>query len=161
MYCPSCGSEISVELKYCNRCGANLSGIPTSYPMPVVKPVRLTLPAIVLGLTVTGGIGIILSAATELAQRQLHPAALTWMVIFSMATLFGCTALILRFWLKVLSLNRESYELQNQNQVRPPMQIPAPRQQFPPRLEPIPSVTEHTTRTFSPAYREGSDPGKR
>jgi len=161
MYCPSCGSEISVELKYCNRCGANLSGIPTSYPVPVVKPVRLTLPAIVLGLTVTGGIGIILSAATELAQRQLHPAALTWMVIFSMATLFGCTALILRFWLKVLSLNRESYELQNQNQVRPPMQIPAPRQQFPPRLEPIPSVTEHTTRTFSPAYREGSDPGKR
>ena len=161
MYCPSCGSEISVELKYCNRCGANLSGIPTSYPVPVVKPVRLTLPAIVLGLTVTGGIGIILSAATELAQRQLHPAALTWMVIFSMATLFGCTALILRFWLKVLSLNRESYELQNQTQVRPPMQIPAPRQQFPPRLEPIPSVTEHTTRTFSPAYREGSEPGNR
>ena len=161
MYCPSCGSEISVELKYCNRCGANLSGIPTSYPVPVVKPVRLTLPAIVLGLTVTGGIGIILSAATDLAQRQLHPAALTWMVIFSMATLFGCTALILRFWLKVLSLNRESYELQNQNQARPPMQIPPPRQQFPPRLEPIPSVTEHTTRTFSPAYREGSDPGNR
>jgi len=161
MYCPSCGSEISVELKYCNRCGANLSGIPMSYPVPVVKPVRLTLPAIVLGLTVTGGIGIILSAATELAQRQLHPAALTWMVIFSMATLFGCTALILRFWLKVLSLNRESYELQNQNQARPPMQIPPPRQQFPPRLEPIPSVTEHTTRTFSPAYREGSDPGNR
>ena len=161
MYCPSCGSEISVELKYCNRCGANLSGIPTSYPVPVVKPVRLTLPAIVLGLTVTGGIGIILSAATELAQRQLHPAALTWMVIFSMATLFGCTALILRFWLKVLSLNRESYELQNQHQARPPMQIPPPRQQFPPRLEPIPSVTEHTTRTFSPAYREGSDPGNR
>jgi len=161
MYCPSCGSEISVELKYCNRCGANLSGIPTSYPLPVVKPVKLTLPAIVLGLTVTGGIGIILSAATELAQRQLHPAALTWMVIFSMATLFGCTALILRFWLKVLSLNRESYELQNQHQARPPMQIPPPRQQFPPRLEPIPSVTEHTTRTFSPAYREGSDPGNR
>ena len=161
MYCPSCGSEISVELKYCNRCGANLSGIPTSYPVPVVKPVRLTLPAVVLGLTVTGGIGIILSAATELAQRQLHPAALTWMVIFSMATLFGCTALILRFWLKVLSLNRESYELQNQNQARPPIQIPSPRQQFPPRLEPIPSVTEHTTRTFSPAYREGSDPGNR
>ena len=161
MYCPSCGSEISVELKYCNRCGANLSGIPTSYPVPVVKPVRLTLPAIVLGLTVTGGIGIILSAATELAQRQLHPAALTWMVIFSMATLFGCTALILRFWLKVLSLNRESYELKNQNQARPPMQIPPPRQQFPPRLEPMPSVTEHTTRTFSPADREGSDPGNR
>ena len=163
MYCPSCGSEISVELKYCNRCGANLAVVPASYPAPMVKPMRLSLPAIVLGLTVTGGLGIIFDGAKELAQMQLHPAAITWMVIFSLATLFGCTALILRFWLKVFSLNRESY--QPPNQIRPPMQmstpISGPRQQFPSRLEPVPSVTEHTTRTFSPVYREGSDPGAR
>lgn len=159
MYCPSCGYEISVELKYCNRCGANLSVIPPSYPAPMAKPIRLSLPAIVLGLTVTVGLGIIFGGATELAKMQLHPAAITWMVIFSLATLFGCTALILRFWLKVFSMNRESYPLPSQ--IRPPVQIPAPHQQFPPRLEPMPSVTEHTTRTFSPAYREGSDPGVR
>ena len=161
MYCPSCGSEISVELKYCNRCGANLSVIPADYPAPVVKPARLGLPAIVLGLTVTISLGIIFGGASELAQRQLHPAAIAWIVIFSLATLFGFTGLMIRFWLKVLSMNRESRQPQNQNQVRPPMQIPAPRQQFPPRLEPMPSVTEHTTRTFSPAYRERSDPGDR
>jgi hypothetical protein len=159
MYCPSCGNEISVELKYCNRCGANLMGFPPSYPAPVVKPMKLSFPAIVLGLTVTGGIGLIFGGATELARMQVHPAAIAWMVIFSMATLFGCTGLILRFWLKVFSLNRESYQPQHQPQ--PPMQLPAPRQQFPPRLEPMPSVTEHTTRTFSPAYREGSDRGAR
>ena len=158
MYCPSCGNEIAVELKYCNRCGANLTVIPPSYPAPV-KPMKLSFPAIVLGLTVTGGIGLIFGGATELARMQVHPAAIAWMVIFSMATLFGCTGLILRFWLKVFSLNRESYQTQHQPQ--PPMQLPAPRQQFPPRLEPMPSVTEHTTRTFSPAYREGSDPGAR
>jgi hypothetical protein len=161
MYCPSCGSEISVELKYCNRCGANLSVISPGIPAPVVKPMRLGFPSIVLGLTVTVGIGIIFGGTTELAQRDLHPAAIAWIVIFSMATLFGCTALILRFWLKVLTLNRESYQPQKQNQLRPPMQLPETRQQFPPRLEPMPSVTEHTTRTFSPAYREGSDPGAR
>jgi hypothetical protein len=161
MYCPSCGSEISVELKYCNRCGANLSVIPSGYPAPVVKPIKLSFPAIVLGLTITGGIAIIFGGASELALMHLHPVAITWMVIFSMATLFGCTALILRFWLKVFSMNRESYQPQNQNQLGPPVQMPVPRQQFPPRLEPMPSVTEHTTRTFSPAYREGSDPGAR
>ena len=160
MYCPSCGNEISVELKYCNRCGANLSVIPADYPSPVVKPVRLGFPAVVLGLTITISFGIIFSSATELAQRQLHPAAIAWMVLFSLATLFGCTALMIRFWLKVLSMNRESHQPQ-QNQLRPPMQVPMPRQQFSPRLEPMPSVTEHTTRTFSPAYREGSDPGVR
>ncbi len=167
MYCPSCGNEISAELTYCNRCGTYLSRSPDSYPAPVTKPVRLAMPAIVLGLMVTIGLGIIFSSATELAERQLHPAAIAWMVIFSLATLFGCTALMLRFGLKVLTMNRETY--QPPSQIRPPAQMPAPvsgqmsapRQQFQPRLEPMASVTEHTTRTFSPAYREGSDQGTR
>lgn len=163
MYCPSCGNEISVELKYCNRCGANLAIIPESYPAPVGKPVKVTLPAIVLGLTITIGIGVTVSSATEMAQMHLPPAAIVFIVIFGLATLFGCTALMIRFWLKVLSMNREIY--QSQNQIRPPVQMPsqisAPRQQFPPHLEPVPSVTEHTTRTFSPVYNEGSDPGAR
>jgi hypothetical protein len=126
----------------------------------------LGLPAVVLGLTITIGIGIIFSSAVELAERQLHPAAIAWMVIFGLAALFGCTALMLRFGLKVFTMNRETY--QPPNQFRPaqmpapiPAQMSAPRQQFQPRLEPIPSVTEHTTRTFSPAYREGTDPGTR
>ena len=163
MYCPSCSNEVTVETKYCNRCGAYLSVSPDNPPAPVLKPTKLGLPAIVLGLTVTIGLGIIFSSATELAERQLHPAAIAWMTIFGLATLFGCTALMLRFGLKVFTMNREVY--QPPNQVRPPAQMPtqmsAPRQQFQPRLEPMPSVTEHTTRTFSPAYREGSDPGTR
>lgn len=159
MHCPSCGNEITVELKYCNRCGANLSMVPADYYAPPMKPVRLGLPAIVMGLTTVIGLGIILEGARDLAAMHLHPAAITWMVIFSMATLFGCTALMIRFWLKVVSMNRESYRPQLQQ--RPPVQIPPPRQQFPPLREPVPSVTEHTTRTFSNAYREGSDPSVR
>lgn len=163
MYCPSCGNEIAVELKYCNRCGANLTMVAESYPATVVKPVRLGLPAIVLGMTVTLGLGLIINGATELAGMQVHPAAIVWMVIFSMATLFGCTALMLRFLLKVVSMNREAYQPRNQirPQVQTPMQVSGARQQFQPRLEPVPSVTEHTTRAFSPAYREGSDPAAR
>ncbi len=163
MYCPSCGNEISVELKYCNRCGANLAIVPESYAAPVGKPVKLALPAIVLGLTITIGIGVTVSSATEMAQMHLPPAAIVFIVLFGLATLFGCTALMLRFLLKVLSMNRGIH--QPPNQIRPPVQTPAQvsgaRQQFPPRLEPMPSVTEHTTRTFSPAYREGSDPAAR
>jgi hypothetical protein len=167
MYCPSCGNEIYSELKYCNRCGANLTVVAEIQPAPVVKPVKLALPAIVLGLTITIGIGVIINGGADLARMQVHPAFITWMVIFSLATLFGCTALMLRFLLKVMSMNREVY--QPQNQIRQQAQMPAQaptqmagaRQQFQPRLEPVPSVTEHTTRTFSPAYREGSDPAAR
>jgi hypothetical protein len=118
------------------------------------------LPTVILGLTLTIGMGIVLSSATELARNQVNWAAITWMVIFSMATLFGCIALLLRFWLKVISLNRESQQPQIQS--RPQVQIPSPpRQQFQPQFESVPSVTEHTTRTFSHVYREDSDPAAR
>lgn len=152
MYCPSCGSEITVELKYCSRCGANLSLTPASYPAPMAIPIKLTAPTVVLGLTITGGLGIIISGASELAQLHVHPAAITWMVIFSMATLFGCTALLLRFWSQMFSFNREAY--QPPHNVRPPVQTPVPQQHLPPRFEPVPSVTEHTTRTFSRAIEK-------
>lgn len=159
MYCPSCGNEITVELKYCSRCGANLSLTPANYPAPMQTPVKLTAPTIVLGLTITIGLAIVFSGARELAELQLHPAAITWMVIFGTAMLFGCTALLLRFWSKMFSFNREAYQ-QPQN-IRPVAQAPGPQQHLPPRLEPVPSVTEHTTRTFGRAYHESSDPGAR
>ncbi|MDQ2975998.1 MAG: hypothetical protein M3R69_11395 [Acidobacteriota bacterium] len=124
----------------------------------MASPVKLIVPTIVLGLTITIGLGIIFGGANGLAQLQVHPAAITWIVIFSMATLFGCTALLLRFWTKMFLLNRENPHLSN---MRQPVQTPPPQQQLPPRLEPMPSVTEHTTRTFSPVYREGSDPAAR
>jgi len=159
MFCPSCGNEIPVELKYCNRCGASLAIVSETYPMAAAKPIKVAVPMIVLGLTVTIGLGIIFGTASELTMRQLHPVAIAWMSIFGLATLFGCTALMLRFWLKVLSMNRESA------QVRPPVQMPAQmtgtRPTYQPRLEPMPSVTEHTTRTFSQVYREGYDPAAR
>jgi len=54
---PSCGTEYTIELKYCNRCGANLSGgleeqSPTA-PISVTKP-ALAIGAIMTILTVLG-----------------------------------------------------------------------------------------------------------
>jgi hypothetical protein len=127
----------------------------------MAAPIRLTLPSIVLGLTITIGLGIIFSTAREFAELHLHPAAITWMVLFGVATLFGCTALLLRFWSKMLAYNREHQSAPAP--VRPPLQTPGTGSQhhLPPRFEPVPSVTEHTTRTFSRSYLETTDPGKR
>jgi hypothetical protein len=158
MYCPSCGNEITVELNYCNRCGANLTLPVANFPAPTVAPVKLTAPTIVLGLTVTGGLGIIFSRAAQFVAMGLHPAAITWIVLFGTATLFGCTALLIRFWSKMLSLQRETPNLTQS--VRPVKGRGVPQQQLPPRLESVPSVTENTTRTFSPVYREPSERGR-
>ena len=156
MFCPSCGNEISVELKYCNRCGANLTLSHDSLPTTVVAPVKLLAPTLVLGLTVLIGLGIIIGGASSLAEKQVHPAFITWMVLFSMLTLFGTTAMLLRFWSKILNLQRQvpAPPTQNRN-AAPATFVP---QQLPPRYDPASSVTEHTTRTFTPIYREPSEP---
>lgn len=158
MYCPTCGNEISVELKYCNRCGANLT-LPAMTSPVAMAPVKLTVPSIVLGITILGGLGVIFGSATEFARQQIHPAAIVWMVLFSSATLFGCTGLLIRFLTKMMTLHRELSPAQTS---RPAI---SDRQTVhhlpPPRMEPVPSVTENTTRTFSPIYKEPADRGTR
>ena len=157
MYCPTCGNEISVELKYCNRCGANLTLPAMSAPMMMAPP-KLAVPSIVLGVTILGGLGIIFGAATELARGNFHPAALVWLVLFSTATLFGCIGLLIRFLTKMMTMQRE---LAPPPQSRPAMPDRPAMHHLPPRMEPMPSVTENTTRTFAPVYREPADRGTR
>ena len=159
MYCPSCANEISVELKYCNRCGANLT-LPMMTPSMALGPVKLTVPSIVLGLTILGGLGIIFGGATEFARQGLYAGAIVWIVLLSATALFGCVGLMIRFFLKMMTMQRE---------IAPPQQPPRPvvneRQTAqhlpPPRMEPVSSVTENTTRTFTPIYREQSERGTR
>ena len=161
MYCPSCGNEISVELKYCNRCGANLT-LPMMAPPVAMAPVKITLPSIVLGLTILGGLGVIFGSATELARQGVHPFAIVWIVLFSSAALFGCTALMIRFFTKMLSMQQGVFTGQPSRHATVTInERPAMHNLPPQRMEPVPSVTEHTTRTFTPVYREPADRGTR
>ena len=158
MYCPSCGNEIAVELKYCNRCGANLSLPTTNTQLVQVAPVKLGLPSIVLGATVVFGLGIIIAGAGQMAIVGVPPVAIVWMVLFAVATLFGCSALMIRFWTKLLSLQRETLASVAQPNRSAIVERPV-AQQLPPRFDSVPSVTENTTRTFSPAYHETANRG--
>jgi hypothetical protein len=159
MYCPTCGNELTVELKYCNRCGANLT-LPVASTPTVVAPVKLTVPSIVMGLTVVFGLGMIVASAGQMALVGIHPAAIIWMVLFASATLFGCIALMIRFWTKLLTLQRDVLTIQQQP-ARPVFPDRTTLHHLPPQMEPVPSVTENTTRTFSPVYTEPSDRGTR
>lgn len=152
MYCQSCGNEISVELKYCNRCGANLTLTPANTQLVTIAPVKLGVPSVVLGATIIFGLGIIIAGIGKMATVGVPAVALVWMVLFAVATLFGCTALMIRFWTRLVALQRENISTTQTNR---PSLIERPNvQQLPARREPVPSVTENTTRTFSPAYHE-------
>jgi uncharacterized membrane protein YedE/YeeE len=151
MYCPSCGTEVTKELNYCNRCGANLNLSSNSVDQPL-RPVNLTGPTIAIALMVVIGLGIVFASVSELARKEIHPAALTWMVLGGLAMITAVTALVLRQWgiLAGAAKQRERTFPRKKaaEKEAAPMSLP------PMRSEPIQSVTDHTTRTFDPVYRE-------
>jgi len=154
MYCQTCGNEIAVELNYCNRCGANLSSTTTTLvPAP---PVKLVVPSIVFGATIIFSLGMIVSVAAQLASIGVAGIAIVGIVAFCTATLFSCIALMVRFWTNMIKLQREPMTTVQQPR---PVAERQKVQQLPPRLEALPSVTEHTTRTFDRVYRDAADRG--
>jgi uncharacterized MAPEG superfamily protein len=155
MFCPSCGAESTIELNYCNRCGANLSsGLNASAeiaPINLTKPI-LIIAATVLMLTLGGFAGVISGtiAMVRAGAGEVSPA----IPFFGIPSLLTIDILLLRQLSKLISAalaqNRLPYRktsAQPQNELRFPRPTTA-------RLEPAPSVTENTTRFFEPAYRE-------
>lgn len=154
MYCPSCGTEVTKELNYCNRCGANLN-LSSNLPEQFVRPVSLTAPTVAVALMVVISLGIIFASISDLARKDINPVALTWMVIGGLAMVVGVVALILRQWSQLAGITKQQEQSTPRKKLTEkesaPMSLP------PMRSEPIPSVTEHTTRTFDPLYREPAE----
>src|SRR2546423_1758805 len=97
MFCPSCGTESTIELNYCNRCGANL-GSPVFAtdelaPVSVTKPIAI-IGAIVLFLTL-GGFAGVLSTAIELTTRTEGKDLSIAIVFFGMITILTLDILLI------------------------------------------------------------------
>lgn len=151
MYCSSCGMEVSKELNYCNRCGANLN-TSNNVPAPIYPPVKMTMPSIALAVIVLGGLGIIFDSVRELVRSGLDTAAVAFITISAIVMIFGVSALFIYLWMRLAGVPRQ---IKPGTQTKSPAltERRAPQQINAPPL-PVGSVTEHTTRTFEPAYRE-------
>jgi hypothetical protein len=153
MFCPSCGTE-STGLKYCNRCGANLSA---PLPAPVVEyvPIGVTKPILIIGVIVVlitlGGFGGIVSGTIEMVRQGaggVSPA----LPIFGFPTILTIDILLLRLLSKLVNAALSGGGEQAPRSL--------PQAHYDPRLapantarfEPAPSVTENTTRFFE-SYR--------
>src|SRR5215831_20041039 len=148
MFCPSCGAESTIELNYCNRCGANLGTALTSSVPPVninvTKPI-LIIGAVMLFLTLGGFAGAI-SGATEVATRVGGGDLSMAIIFFGMVTIL--TVDILLFCLLLKLINAALYSSKGAVKPQtPPHQLLLTRPTTA-RLEPGGSVTENTTRFF-------------
>ena len=155
MYCPSCGNEYTIELKYCHRCGANLNTEIAAQTQ--IVPISLTKPAIVLGGILTfltlGGFGVLISGAVELSRAaRLDPDGITMIVIVGMLTILFTDIFLVRLLTKIINTSLSAH-------TPPPLKRSSPlanpslihlRQPATAHLQGAPSVTEGTTRFFEP-----------
>lgn len=166
MFCPSCGTEDTIGLPYCNRCGANLSI--ALLPPTEAAPVSITKPILIVGvvmlLLTLGGFAGVLSSAIELTTRSGAKDLSIAVVFFGMITILTIDILLFRLLSKLIAAALSSpgvppkkQTIQAQEQLRFARPTTA-------RLEQAPSVTEHTTRFFEPVYRspaEAREPANR
>lgn len=146
--------EVAQELNYCNRCGANLNVAANLVPQLPAQPLRLTGPTIALTAMVVFSIAAIFSGADRLTMRGMPPLAITWICIVGMAMVFAVSSMVIRLWMTILK-NSQNWNVQQPAQLKKPP--PQPQLQSPqtgPMNVPLGSVTENTTRTFDPVYRE-------
>jgi hypothetical protein len=149
MYCSSCGVALAPGLSYCNYCGEKLSGAKGAVinRSPEVRPETLVgamVCTFVFGLGVITVLMGVMKAVLHLELGQM--LAITLLSFLIMLILEGVFIRLL------LGRKRgEAGDFAPSNRQATKELDPAPARVLP---EPVPSVTEHTTRAFDPAYTE-------
>jgi hypothetical protein len=171
MFCPSCGIEDTIGLPYCNRCGANLGGTLTA--QPVMAPISVTKPALIIGATIIiltlGGFAMLITGAIELSHSVQGGDPIIATVVLGMITLLTADIFLVRLLSRLISAALPPNQPQQLKRSPAPAMLSASAAPELPRpitsrLEPAPSVTEHTTRFFEPVYRapaEAKEPANR
>ena len=148
MYCSSCGSALTPNLVYCNKCGARVSTNDEDERKRDIAPEFLI--SAMIGLFVLGlGVMIGLMAVMKRGVGFEPPIILAiTMLCFSLLFLIES---ILIFFLFRASFRRRSKDVEQLKKpttkeldAGTPLGLPAN----------MASVTEHTTRAFDPVYIE-------
>ena len=150
MYCSSCGAAVVPGLSYCNHCGARLSGgradvdarqaeaLPESLIWAIVS-------VFVVGMGTTIGLMAMLKQLLDLSQGLI--------IAFGLLGFALMIAVESVFIYLLLSRRRTGAEEAGEDG-RATKELDAAREARAALPEPVPSVTEQTTRTFEPAYGE-------
>ena len=146
MYCANCGTQLVQGLSYCNRCGFNLKERTEGVNNHSIN-------AFLTAITLLGviGLGIMIGGALVLRKE----AGLSQDVI-GVFMLFTFLIVSVTEFMLVRNLSRLSAPKESQNRAlpQPPVHQDLRLPQTTNRGEPVPSVTENTTRTLEYAPRE-------
>jgi hypothetical protein len=150
MVCQSCGAQFTSGLSFCPRCGASLNvpGSSTAPGSPQMSPDSLIWAVVVATVVI---LGLILGGLIALKENGVSDDMAAAFMVLSILTLLGVDAMFFRLLVSLKSGARRA-------EGAPPAEEFAPRAlgaaQGGLLSEPPASVTEHTTRSIDPLYRE-------
>ena len=149
MYCSACGTPVAPGISYCNRCGMSLKergeGKQTS-----------AIAAFLTAITLIGtiGMGIMLGGALVLTREaQLKEELVGFFMLFTFL-IVTITEILLVRQLSRLTAANQAKAIEAPQPVALPSEFRAPQLRSLP--EPLPSVTENTTRTLEYSRNEPS-----
>ena len=157
MFCPTCGADSVEGLKYCKRCGANITG--TSGAPPKKFPLALTISFLtIIGTTFIVGLALPMAASHDLVAAGFSTGQLMDLFLADMAVTLVIVVLLIWLFLRLIRLHQQTGGAASAPKAATsdfaPSQIAAPPQS-------IGSVTENTTRSFalrvSDSSRENTD----
>lgn len=155
MFCSACGNEVQGELNYCNRCGGSLNAS-SNLPAAPIEQMSFTKLVLIMGAILIFGMIVVFTGVGELLRKGVAEPAVVLLALAGLAAIFSISAMLIRLWLKVSGINSQP---QRRPQTPPQQNFnPQPRAaQLPPRPANFGSVTDHTTRTFDPVYRDAME----
>jgi len=144
MYCANCGTQLVPGLSYCNRCGFNLKERTESN--------NRSLYAFLIAITVIGvtGMGILIGGSVTLrTEAGLSQELIGVFMLFTFLMVSAIELLLFRNLSKLTSTKEKQAPM-----LPPPVHQDLRLPQHSTLGEPVPSVTENTTRTLEYERRE-------
>ncbi|MDQ3685139.1 MAG: hypothetical protein M3430_05990 [Acidobacteriota bacterium] len=150
MYCQTCGTQMASVLSYCPRCGAGQSLTKVSDTggiSPPDSPDSLIWAVVVSTIVV---LGLILGGLIALKHNGVSDEMAWTFVAVSFLALIGVDAMFFRMLLGLRSAGQRRIDTNQLKEAAPRQLGEAQRGAL---GDPVPSVTEHTTRTFETALK--------
>ena len=150
MYCSSCGSAVANGLRYCNQCGAELN---IGKPKTACKPNELFPESLIWAIVAVFVVGLGCAIGLMAVMKDYN---------FEKGQILGFTGMVLLLTLALEGVfigmlwgrRNKGAEVVDIAQLKQhetkALNTPGARE----LSEPVPSITEHTTRAFEPLHRE-------
>jgi hypothetical protein len=151
MYCSTCGGAVAPGLSYCNHCGARLSGPGAVGEHKQAELFPDSLVWAIVSVFIVGLGGTIALMAVMKDARAFDPGQIIGLSFLSFVAMLAVEAVLIYVLLSRRSGGKGVSE-KSKLKASSVRELGIANERALP--EPALSVTEHTTRTLEPAYRE-------